>query len=198
MRLPTMLPLIGCAFWLAACATDGSAPPAVAPVKLEAYLAQADTALKAGQNDKALGYLKGAAGAYPTAKTPWLQMAKVNFDRASYGEAILNAQEALQRDPADKNAHSIIAVSGMRLSTKAITDLTRQNNFSGSVRSEVRDLAKLLRASVDDEQLVPPAAPAAAKRAPARRGATTVPATAPAGAPKAKGAGDADPFGALK
>jgi hypothetical protein len=40
-------------------------------------------------------------------------MAQIKFDRASYGEAIMNALEALQRDPTDKLGNSIVAVSGL-------------------------------------------------------------------------------------
>jgi hypothetical protein len=46
---------------------------------------------------------------------------------------------SLQRDPNDKLGNSIVAVSGLRLSTKALADLSQQNNLNGSLRSEAQD-----------------------------------------------------------
>lgn len=170
------LPCIASLLLLTACATDGVSVRTEKPqaATLENALADADTALASGQTDKAQGILKSAAANYPADKTPWLQIAQIKFDRASYGEAILNAQEALQRDPADKLGNSIIAVSGLRLSTKALSDLSKQNNLSGSLRSEAQDLAKLLRTSLGEDVLVPTSNVAARKPAstgPARKGA---------------------------
>jgi hypothetical protein len=65
----------------------------------------------------------------------------------------------LVRDPNDKLANSIIAISGLRLSTRALGDLSRQNNLSGSLRTESQDLAKLLRESLGETVLVPPSPP---------------------------------------
>jgi tetratricopeptide (TPR) repeat protein len=196
----TWLPCIASLLLLTACATDGvniradkpQAPP------LDRSLADADAALAAGQSDKAQGILKSAAASYPADKTPWLHMAQIKFDRANYGEAILNAQEALQRDPNDKLGNSIIAVSGLRLSTKALADLSQQNNLSGSLRSEAQDLAKLLRTSLGEDVLVPTSNTAA------RRAATPAPAAGKKGAAPASGAASrngsqtTDPFGGLK
>src|SRR5450830_52901 len=124
----------------------------------------------------------------------WQQMAQMKFDRGQYGDAIGHALEALERDPDDKVANSIVAVSGLRLSGKALADLSRQNNLNGSLRSKAQELAKLLRASIGEDVLVPPARrpPAAGKRA----------ASSSVGTPAAKGAAApgsaADPFSGLK
>ena len=178
-----------CALLLSGCATDAPLvrPEKSATVTLDSALAEASRAAAAGQQDKALSLLRSAAGSYPAEKAPWLSMAQMKFDRASYGEAILHAQEALQRDPADQVGNSIIAVSGLRLSTKALADLSQQNNLSGSLRSEARDLARMLRISIGEEVLVPPVAapkPQRPQRAPAR--------------PAVSSSSAADPFGALK
>ena len=77
-----------------------------------------------------------------------------------------------QRDPDDTLAHSIAAVSGLRVASKALADLTRKNNLSGTIRSEAQDLAKLLRTSLGEEALVPgsrTARTAAARRRRSRR-----------------------------
>ncbi|CAN5782913.1 hypothetical protein BH11PSE12_BH11PSE12_29960 [soil metagenome] len=151
---------------LSACADN---PKKVVEVQaspnLENMLAQASEASKTGQSEKALSVLKSAASAFPADKKPWLQMAQINFDSSNYGDAITNALEVLHRDAADRVASSIVAVSGLRLSTKALADLSRQNNLSGTVRTEAQDLAKLLRDSLGEAVLVP----AAGKGAPAKK-----------------------------
>ncbi|MYM66364.1 hypothetical protein GTP45_05880 [Pseudoduganella sp. FT55W] len=196
----TWLPCVASLLLLSACATDGSSVRSEKPqaATLDRAMADADAAMAAGQSDKAHTILKSAAANYPADKGPWLYMAQMKFDRASYGEAIMNALEALQRDPNDKLGNSIVAVSGLRLSTKALSDLSQQNNLNGSLRSEAQDLAKLLRTSLGEEVLVPGAAVArkpAAPPPPAKKGAAT--ATGPA--PKNNNqTNNSDPFGGLK
>ena len=178
---------------LAAC---GSAPvkPA-APVSLQSMLSQASDASAAGKKEQAVTLWKQAAAAYPADKAPWASIAQTRYDAGQYGEAILGAQEVLVRDPNDQLANSIIAISGLRLSTRAIGDLSRQNKLSGSTRSESHELAKLLRESLGESVLVPiaPSRPAQA--------ATERPRPGPAAkkpAAKSEGASSADPFSTLK
>ncbi|WP_394780056.1 hypothetical protein [Undibacterium sp.] len=179
------------------------APP---PPSLDSLMTQASVASEGGQPDKAVGVLKNAASLYPADKAPWLRMAQLNFDSANYGGAITNALEVLQRDAGDNVANSIIAVSGLRLSTKALADLSQRSNLTGSVRTEAQDLAKLLRESLGETVLVPvrgKPAVAAAKPVVAA-GAATAAATPratrgtaakpPVEAQKA----DSNPFGSLK
>lgn len=139
---------------------DGSASTAPAASAntpaLADLIAEAASATSAGKPDKALVTLNNAAKLFPADKKPWVQMAQIEFDGANYGDAIVNALEALQRDPKDQVANSIVAVSGLRLSTKALADLRNQNNLSGSVKTEAQDLAKLLRESLGETALVPP------------------------------------------
>ncbi|TFW13908.1 tetratricopeptide repeat protein [Duganella callida] len=187
---------MGCAaslLLLSACATDGAVVRADKPAaSLDRALADADAALSTGQTDKAQGILKTAAANYPTDKTPWLHMAQIKFDRASYGEAITNALEALQRDPNDKLGNSIVAVSGLRLSTKALADLSQQNNLNGSLRSEAQDLAKLLRTSLGEDVLVPTTARKPVAPPPAAKKTASGPAL------RNNQTNNADPFGGLK
>jgi hypothetical protein len=82
-------------------------------------------------------------------------MAQTRYEAGQYGDAIVNAQEVLVRDPANNQANSVIAISGLRLSTRALADLSRQNNLSADLRTESRDLAKLLRESLGETVLVP-------------------------------------------
>jgi len=186
-------PLV-CIALLSAC---GSTPPVasepVKPATVAAALAEAETAVLAGQNDKAFAILRKAGSAFPTDKTPWVRMAQMHFDSTNYGAAIVDAQEALQRDPDDTLAHSIVAVSGLRVTSGALADLSKKNNLTGNVRTEAQDLAKLLRRSLNETDLVPktPRAPA---KDPGRRSSTTIPTTASAPRPTAS----SDPLGILK
>jgi predicted Zn-dependent protease len=177
--------LIGVAV-LAGCATDGTGTSTNTPraaVSGNIYV-QADAALAARQPEKAILLLKSASVAHPVDKKPWVRMAQIRFDASQYGEAISNAQEALARDPNDTLAYSILAVSGLRVASKALADLTRKNNLQGSVRSEAQDLARLLRTSLGEEVLV---STRPATRAPVRKPSTQTaaapsrPAPAPAG-----------------
>ncbi|MHA4866916.1 tetratricopeptide repeat protein [Duganella sp. PWIR1] len=198
----TWLPCIAVAglLLLSACATDGVTVRSEKPqaATLDRAIADANAALAAGQTDKAQTILKSAATSYPADKTPWLQMAQMKFDRASYGEAIMNALEALQRDPNDKLANSIVAVSGLRLSTKALADLSQQNNLNGSLRSEAQDLAKLLRTSLGEDVLVPAANTRKAAPIPApTQGKKGTTAAVPASKANPQ-TNNSDPFGGLK
>lgn len=183
------------ALLLAACAApEQSVPKQAAAPTLAQVMGDADAAARAGQYERAMALLRHGGASYPADKAPWLHMAQMTFDRGQYGNAIGHALEALERDPDDKVANSIVAVSGLRLSGKALADLSRQNNLSGSLRSEAQDLAKLLRASIGEEVLVPPARRPAGKRGAGGSGAAT--AAAKNAAPQ--GGSTADPFSGLK
>jgi len=187
------LSVFACALLLSGCATDEPLVRKERPlaVTLDATLADADRAAAAGQPEKAITMLKQAAVTYPAEKQPWLTMAQMKFDRASYGEAIVHALEALQRDPNDQLGNSIVAVSGLRLSSKALADLAQQNNLSGSLRTEAQQLARLMRTSLGEDVLVPP--PKKPVQAAGKRGVPARPSGAPAPQPVSS-----DPFGALK
>ena len=197
MRPQILLTLTACACLLTGCASEGVKPSApLATPTLMRIVADADMASAAGQYDKAYALLKSGAAAYPADKTPWLRMAQIRFDRGQYSDAIGNASEVLRRDPDDKQANGIVALSGLRLSTKALGDLTRKNNVSAPLRAEARDLSKLLRANLGDDVAVAPAA--AQPKATRAAGAKAV---RDAAAAKLKGtppSAAADPFGGLK
>lgn len=179
-----LLPLLVGVAALAGCVTDGTNATAKRAAVSENIYAEADAALAAGQSEKAVTLLKSASVAHPVDKKPWVRMAQIRFDATQYGEAISNAQEALARDPDDTLAYSILAVSGLRVASKALADLTRKNNLQGSVRSEAQDLARLLRTSLGEEVLVstrPAARPPVRKPSTQTAAAPSRPAPAPAG-----------------
>jgi tetratricopeptide (TPR) repeat protein len=199
MTFERLMPLAAvpftCIALLSACASTGTpaashaAAAVVKPVPTMATaMADADAAMLAGQNDKAYAILRKAGGNFPTDKAPWVRMAQMHFDSTNYGEAIVDALEALERDPDDTLANSIVAVSGLRVTSKALADLSKKNNLTGNVRTEAQDLAKLLRTSLNEEVLVPTTRPVAAHaRETVRRAASAARSTA-----------SSDPFGALK
>jgi hypothetical protein len=190
MTLP-FLPRIVATAVLAAAVSACSMTP-TAPPKLTDIMSQASQAVASGNNEQAVSLWKQGAAAYPTDKAPWAHIAQTRYETGQYGDAIQAALEVLVRDPNDTLANSIIAISGLRLSTRALGDLSRQNNLSGSIKTESQDLAKLLRESLGETVLVP---------APAPRTARTAPASAPAhraARSATEEASNANPFQALK
>ena len=151
------------ALLLGACSSTPTVP--AGPPKLDELLAQASQAAASGNKEQAVALWKQGASAYPAEKTPWTHIAQTRYEAGQYGDAIQAALEVLVRDPNDKLANSIIAISGLRLSTRALGDLSRQNNLSGSLKTESQELAKLLRENLGEQVLVPPPpAPAVRER----------------------------------
>jgi hypothetical protein len=187
------------------CATK---PVEVPTVSIEQYLKDADSAVVAGQTDRALVLLDKASSSHPTRKEPWARGAQINFDAGNYGPAIVKAQEALQRDPSDLQSNSILAVSGLRVSTKALSDLRQGQALKGGVRTDAESLAKVLRETLGENVLVPvtgvPQGSSVVEVVPQPRPVvkprsaapkTAKPATKPA---DGSDGGSADPFSALR
>lgn len=179
MKMNHLLPTVVSIAILAGCASTVPAGTSK-PVPMATSLADADAAARNGRADQAYTILKDAASANPTDKAPWLRMAQMRFEDKNYGEAIINGLAAIERDPDDMLAYSLVAVSGLRVSSKALGDLTQKNGFSGSVRSEAQDLANLLHTTLK-QPIVPvkggaavsrPAAPKPAAPAPASKACT--------------------------
>jgi hypothetical protein len=138
------------------------APAPVAPVaapavqSLEQYMREAEAAKSAGSNDRAGELYRSAAKTYPVSKAPWLKLAEGYFEANNYGQAILAAQEVLQRDPTDSAATSVLAVSGLRVSSSALQMLRQQQQaLNGGTREEAVDLARVLREQLGEPVLVP-------------------------------------------
>lgn len=179
----------GLAVVLAACATLPDKSPVA--VSVEQAMAQAEEAGKLGQMDKAYAALAESAKTNPTRKEPWVKTAQLNFEAGNYGQAIVAAQEALQRDGSDRAAQSIVAVSALRLATRTLSDMVRQDSLNGSVRSEAETLAKSLRDSLGETILVPRPVPAPPVR-------PTSPAPRKGKAVKPKHKEEKNPFGNVR
>lgn len=194
MMYKRLMPLILGVVALAGCETIPKADSAKSTAALgEQVFTEADAAIAAKQEEKAYNMMKAASQSHPVDKRPWVKMAQIRFNAGVYGDAITNAQEALERDPDDTVAHSIVAVSGLRVASKALSDLTRKNNLNGDVKSEAQDLAKLLRTSLGETVLVKPETvkTVARPRPPSNASNTSTASSKPA-------SNDKDPFSGLK
>lgn len=215
LRIYTYPALVISVALLAACGsqpkTAATSPLASTTPALEQFLSDASRSRQEGARGVERDTYRKAAQAYPTSKEPWLKLAESYFEGQDYGNAILAAQEVLQRDASDKVANSLLAVSGLRVSSAALLTLRGQQDLSVDTRDQAQDVVKTLREVLGEPVLVPkPAEPRAASnsvtpRKPVRPVRPVTAATAPAaGAPAApaaaapKPAKAANPFDTLK
>lgn len=193
--------------------------PAKVVVKVEPLTEFMDraqtTEAVAGGRERARLIYRDAAKSYPTDKRPWLRLSQSYFDAGDYGNAVLAAQEVIQRDAGDSVAQGLLAVSGLRISTTALAALRTQNSLtslSTTNRSEAENMASVLRSILGETVLVPkppevvqvqvvpappakrtaPVRPNVARSAPAGGAAPATPAVPAAPAPRT------NPFGALR
>jgi tetratricopeptide (TPR) repeat protein len=143
---------------LAACSSvpKPDAPQAApANVSLEEWMERGAAAAKAGNAPKAREAWQSAARNYPAAKQPWLKLSEDYFNAGDYGNAVIAAQEALQREPRDRLANSVIAVSGLRLTAASLTTLRDEGNYAVGSRDEAILLTRSLRDALGEAMLVP-------------------------------------------
>lgn len=199
---------IGAAALFSGCASTGSTSGPQSEEAFTQSMAQADAALKGGQREQAVSLYEEIAKANPARQEPWSQIAQIQYADEKYPQAILAAEEALQRDSNDRKAKSILAVSGLRVARRSVMELRDDSALAGDVRTDAQVLAKMLRETLGEQVLFPEekkppvrkrpvARPAPrAKGGPAEQAAPAAPAAAPAAANA--GGGSADPFGALR
>lgn len=186
---------------LGGCATAPPPEPAPAPVvvSLEEWLNRGDTARKDGLHEAARGAYREGAKSYPTDKQPWLRLADDYFSTGDYGNAVLAAQEAIQRDPRDNTAHSVLAVSGLRITAGSLIALREQSGYPVGSREEALEVTRKLREALSDPSLLPVVNTPAPPVAPTPRKARPAPRPAPkAAAPKAAAAPAGNPLDKLK
>jgi tetratricopeptide (TPR) repeat protein len=140
---------------LAACATtEGPAEPAPAVQSLEQMMKSADEAQATSQYAKARDLYQDAAKAYPTAPEPWLRLSQGYFTANDYGHAVLAGEEVLQRDPDNKTAQSILAVSGLRITSKSLRALRKDAAFPVGSREEALTITRELREALGESALL--------------------------------------------
>lgn len=146
--------VVACAI-VAGCATQqANVPPT--PDVYNKQLADADAVSKAGDQDKAIGLYQDLAKSDPTREEPWSRIAQIQFTQQHYGQAIVAAQEALQRDQTDRQAKSVLAVSGLRIATQSLGELRQDSALAGDAKSDAQALAKQLRDTLGEDALFPP------------------------------------------
>lgn len=117
--------------------------------------ANADSMLEKGKSEEALKLLSDLAAKNPTRKEPWSKLAKVYFDSENYAQAIVAAEEVLQRDDTDRQAKSIRVVAGLRVAAQSLRDLKGDVELKGDAKSDAVGLAKVMRETLGEEVLVP-------------------------------------------
>lgn len=172
---------------LVACAAPPAAPPA--PPSLDEQMRQAEQARSQGAPGQARALWQQAARDHPTSKLPWLQLAEDHARAGEHGSAIAAAQEAVQRDPADREAQGLLALSGLRIATTTLAALREHpDGLPGTTRGEASTLTRLLRDTLGEAAPPPPpAAPPKPRPRAARAPATAAPAVSAASAPSRAG-----------
>lgn len=162
-----------------------------------------DKLLEHGSHEEAVVLLADLATKNPDRKEPWGRMAKIQFDSGNYSQAIVSAEEVLQRDGDDRTAKSIRAVAGLRVAAQSLSDLRNDVELKGNARSDATSLANVMRETLGEDVLVPPAELEARKKREAAmvvrtkargRGTPVAPAPESKKNPPATG----DPFSQLK
>ena len=120
-------------------------------------MADADTQVKAGRFEAALDIFARAAKADPSRKEPWVRSAQLYFDTGNFSRAIVSAEEALQRDPRDVTADSVLTVSGFRVASQSLQRLQSNGGLrSEAARSEAQQLAAAVRSLLSDRPATRP------------------------------------------
>jgi Flp pilus assembly protein TadD len=164
--------------------------------------AQVQSLLEKGENDEAMTILARLAKQNPSRKEPWERMAKIQFDSGNYAQAIVSAEEVLQRDETDRMAKSIRVVAGLRVASQSLSNLRNDVELKGNARSDAANLVAVMRETLGEDVLVPPNELEARKKREAAAAAARNKAAAKAKQPVSQEEGPpargGDPFGLLR
>lgn len=190
-RLHGLLPpgaraaLVSITVVLAGCAAtpaERTALPSAAPAapSLQEWMQRAQAAAQAGQREQARQAWRGAARTYPADKAPWQRLAEDYFAAGDHGNAILAAQEVLQRDGRDTIGHGVLALGGLRLAAGSLAALRDTREWRVGHRDEAATLTRAMHESLGEPALAaPPPLPAGRPTHPAVRAAAMPPRAAP-------------------
>ncbi|WP_231570397.1 hypothetical protein [Achromobacter sp. RTa] len=106
-------------------------------------------------NDQAVAEFEEIAQLNPSRGAPWSYIAKIRFDEQKYGEAIVAADEALNRDPEDFTAKTVRAVGGLRVAMQSLADLRADALLAGNARTDAVALAAAMRETLGQDVLFP-------------------------------------------
>jgi tetratricopeptide (TPR) repeat protein len=186
----------------------------VTPKTSAQLVEESQIALNSGKRETAVALLESASKTNPSDAKPWLKQAQLHFDADNFPAAIQAADEAMKRDPANKEAKAIAVVSSLRVAIRALADMNQDGLLRGSSRSEAERLARALRETLAQDQLIPieesksSSSKQAQKKLPSGTAkpsitassvpASNTPAKTTVQAPSAAGAGTGSPFSTLK
>lgn len=113
----------------------------------------ADKSRSDGHVQRARDAYRAAAASYPSEHLPWVRLAQSHYEAADYGNAIVAAEEALQRNPHDQAALGVMAVAGLRVSSRAVSGLQSKQAL-GDSRSQAESIVQTLRSAFGETSLV--------------------------------------------
>lgn len=91
----------------------------------------------------------------PTRAEPWVHLAAIEFSHGNYGEAIVMAGEALEREPSNRRskeeAEAILVASGLRATISGLERLHNGSKLQGSTKDDARELAEKMRAVLGED-----------------------------------------------
>lgn len=152
---------VGALGLLTSCANPGAPRADVSgPEQSRNLVDQAGLAFQAGNTAEALALLQQAAKSDPESPEPWLRLAQVHFDGERFAAAIIAAHEVLARNPEQRTAQSVAAVSALRIARDQLTSLRAGASLHGSVREEAQMLTNEMRQTLNKKLLVPRSEPA--------------------------------------
>ncbi|WP_447921873.1 tetratricopeptide repeat protein [Achromobacter aegrifaciens] len=138
--------------FLAGCATS---PKPQTDAEYKQSMTHATQTLAGKGNDQAVAEFQEIALLNPSRGEPWSYIAKIRFDEQKYGEAIVAADEALNRDPEDFTAKTVRAVGGLRVAMQSLADLRANALLAGNARTDAVALAAAMRETLGQDVLFP-------------------------------------------
>lgn len=115
--------------------------------------AQAKENIKDFQEAKE-SYLK-ATEVNPIRAEPWVRLAGIEFSRGNYGQAIVMASEALEREPSDTDSkqevEAILVASGLRVTISGLERLHDDSGLQGTTKDDAKVLAEKIRAILGED-----------------------------------------------
>lgn len=167
MQIRRLALIAGLIVVLAGCTTTQKMQEPQSDADFRQSIAEAEKTFETSGSDAAVAQFESIAQRNPTRGQPWSYIAKIRFDENKYGEAIVAADEALNRDPSDFVAKSVRAVGGLRVAMQSLSDLRADALLAGNARTDAVALAQSLRDTLGQDVLFPDGQKP--KRAPVRR-----------------------------
>lgn len=167
MQLSRVFLIGGILALVAGCATS---PKPQSDAEYKQSITQAAQTLASKGGDQAVVEFEEIAQRNPSRGEPWSYIAKIRFDEQKYGEAIVAADEALNREPEDFTAKTVRAVGGLRVAMQSLADLRADALLAGNARSDAVALAAAMRETLGQDVLFPEGRkPPVRPRQPAKR-----------------------------